>query len=86
MKLCKNCAHGKRDWLLGWSFAQCYATQNVEQSPVHGRIKLKRYKYCEVQRIPGPDCCGPGAEWFAPARQTLWRRVVAWAERIKGAA
>lgn len=63
-KLCKDCRHGKRDWLFGWEFAKCRAPQTAEMNLVDGHAEPR---YCENQRkFDLPSTCGAAGKFYEP--------------------
>ena len=74
MKLCKDCVHRRNPT---WWFPECDAPQNRIVSPVTGKWKHKRWKYCDAHRIgsPAEDNCGELGAWWEP-RPGVVRRVI----------
>lgn len=71
-KFCKDCKHGKRDWLFGWQFAKCKAYVISDVNLVSGKqTKVYEETYCENQR-KYEFGCGPKAKRFEPKQKGWW--------------
>jgi len=72
IKFCKDCKHGKRDWLFGWQFAKCRAYPISDVDFVSGKKTTVYEKtYCEVQR-KFERLCGRSAKLFEPKNKVWW--------------
>lgn len=73
LKFCKDCKHGKRDWLFGWQFAKCKAHVISNIDLVSGTTKpIYLETYCDVQRKYEGDYCGVEARLFEPKKKGWW--------------
>jgi hypothetical protein len=72
IKFCKDCKHGKRDWLYGWQFAKCKAFPISDVDLVSGK-KTTVYEetFCENQRRVSFRC-GPHAKLFEEKEKKVW--------------
>ena len=75
MKLCKDCRH--RSKIISW-FSKCNAPQNRIVSPVTGKWKHGRWKYCDEQRVGLTDheSCGAIGAWWEPRPPSGFQRVI----------
>ena len=69
LKLCKECKHSKRDWVLGWEYAKCGAAQASGIDLVAGKTLYT--SYCSVQRNHS-SCCGKDAKFFEEKKKGWW--------------
>lgn len=71
-KFCKDCKHGKRDWLFGWQFAKCRVRVISNVDLVSGKNTVMYDEtYCENQRKYNTGC-GPQANKFEPKEKGWW--------------
>ena len=67
VKFCKDCKHGKPDWLFGWGFGKCRVNAISKLDLVSGKkTSTVRETYCENERAYG---CGPEAKLFEPKKK-----------------
>jgi hypothetical protein len=68
MKLCKDCKHISRFWLVPWALglAKCNSPQRkYGTNPVSGKRMYTSPAFCETSRsFTNYDCCGPFARFF----------------------
>lgn len=76
-RICKDCRHYKKEFMITAEFAICEAPQNKKASPVTGGATYKFSRFCNVLRVGDIGDCAPVGRWFEqkPPR-VFWMRLL----------